>query len=74
MNAIRPTMSLWVTSGSITKDIDIGTMPDSISQDWNGIYGQFDVTVDIAGADLVSIYFTKVNKAINIVVDDLLIS
>jgi len=71
MSGICPTMSLRITSGSITEDIDIGSVPDTISQQWNNIFGHFVVTADMAKADLVSIYFRKVDKDISIVVDNL---
>jgi len=70
-----PSMILKITSGSDITDIDIGSIPElSNSQDWDGIYGQFDVTASMAKADLVSVQFTKLKPDINIVVDNLSIT
>lgn len=71
MDGICPTMSLRITSGTSTYDIDVGSISDPVSGDWSTIFGMFGVTSSMVEADLVSIYFRKFNKDINIVVDAL---
>jgi len=71
MDDICPKMSLRIISGTSTDDIDIGSISDPMSQDWSTIFGTFYVSASMAKADLVSIYFRKFNKDINIAVDAL---
>ena len=75
MDNTCPSIILRIASGAVITEINIGSIPElSNSQDWDSLYGQFDVTPSIANVDLVSIQFTKLKKELNIVVDNLSIT
>ena len=71
MEYICPTLTLRVTTGAQTEDIDIGNVPGPFkSQDWNAIHGLFEVSSDMLVADSVSIYMRKTKANIDFVLDD----